>query len=49
MDRDLAYLLSGTTPDYLQEKLDHIAYVFEKFNNYFKWVIMQSIKVIKVK
>ena len=28
-----AYLICLTT-DYLQEELDHIAYVFEKFNNY---------------
>ena len=28
-----AYLIC-LTPDYLQEELDPIAYVFEKFNNY---------------
>ena len=32
-----AYLVCST-PDYLQEELDHMAYVFEKFNNYPKWV-----------
>ena len=32
-----AYLVCST-PDYLQEELDHMAYAFEKFNNYPKWV-----------
>ena len=41
-----AYLICST-PDYLQEELDHIAYVFEKFNNYRKWVIKQLLEEIK--
>ena len=41
-----AYLICST-PDYLQEELDHIAYVFEKFNNYPKWVIMQLLEEVK--
>ena len=32
-----AYLVCST-PDYLQEELDHMAYLLEKFNNYPKWV-----------
>ena len=31
------YLICST-PDYLQEELEHIAYAFEKFNNYPKWI-----------
>ena len=34
-------------PDYLQKELDHIAYVFEKFNNYSKWVIKQLLEEVK--
>ena len=40
------YLICST-PDYLQKELDHIAYVFEKFNNYPKWVIKQLLEKIK--
>ena len=36
-----------STPDYLQEELDHIAYVLEKFNNYPKWVIRQLLEEVK--
>ena len=41
-----AYLICST-PDYLQEESDHIAYVFEKFNNYPKWVIRQLLEKVK--
>ena len=41
-----AYLICLTS-DYLQEELDHIAYVFEKFNNYPKWVIKQLLEEVK--
>ena len=41
-----AYLICPT-PDYQQEELDHIAYVFEKFNNYPKWVIKQLLEEVK--
>ena len=34
-------------PDYLQKELDHIAYVFEKFNNYPKLVIKQLLEEVK--
>ena len=40
------YLICST-PDYLQKELDHIAHVFEKFNNYPKWVIKQLLEKIK--
>ena len=40
-------LLICSTPDYLQKELDHIAYVFEKFNNYPKWVIKQLLEEVK--
>ena len=33
--------------DYLQEELDHIVYVFEKFNNYPKWVSKQLLEEVK--
>ena len=35
-----AYLI-GSTCDYLQDELGHIAHVFQKFDNYPKWVINQ--------
>ena len=41
-----AYLICST-PHYLQEELDHMAYVFEKFNNYPKWVIKQLLEEVK--
>ena len=41
-----AYLICSK-PDYLQEELDHIAYIFEKFNNYPKWVIKQLLEEVK--
>ena len=41
-----AYLICST-PDYLQEELDHIAYVSEKFNNYTKWVIKHLLEEVK--
>ena len=41
-----AYLICST-PDYLQEESDHMAYVFEKFNNYPKWVIRQLLEKVK--
>ena len=41
-----AYLICPT-PDYQQEELDYIAYVFEKFNNYPKWVIKQLLEEVK--
>ena len=41
-----AYLICST-PLYLQEELDHIVYLFEKFNNYHKWVIKQLLGEVK--
>ena len=41
-----AYLICST-PDYTQEELDHITYVFEKFNNYLEWVIKQLLEEVK--
>ena len=40
------YLICST-PDYTQEELDHITYVFEKFNNYLEWVIKQLLEEVK--
>ena len=40
------YLICST-PVYLQEELDHIAYVFEKFNNHPKWVVKQLLEEVK--
>ena len=34
-------------PDYPQKELDHIVHVFEKFNNYPKWVIKQLLEEVK--
>ena len=42
------YLICST-PHYLQEELDHIFYVFEKFNNYPKWVIKQLLEEKEIK
>ena len=39
--------LTRSTPYYLKEELDHIAYVFEKFNNYSMWVIKQLLEEVK--
>ena len=41
-----AYLICST-PDYLQEELNQIAYVFEEINNYPKWVIKQLLEEVK--
>ena len=41
-----AYLICSK-PDYLQKELDHIAYVFEKFNHYPKCVIKQLLEELK--
>ena len=41
-----AYLICSIA-DYLQEELDHIVYVFEKFNNYPKWVSKQLLEEVK--
>ena len=41
-----AYLICSKA-DYLQKELDHIAYVFEKFNNYPKWAIKQLLENVK--
>ena len=41
-----AYLICSII-DYLQEELDHIVYVFEKFNNYPKWVSKQLLEEVK--
>ena len=41
-----AYLICSTH-DNLQEELDHIAYVFEKFNNYSNWVIKQLLEEVQ--
>ena len=41
-----AYLICST-PDYLEEELDHIVYVFEKFNNYPRWVMKQLLEEVK--
>ena len=36
-----------SAPDYLQEELDHIIYILEKFNNYPKWAIKQLLEEVK--
>ena len=40
--------LNCSTPDYLQEELDHIVHVFEKFKNHPKWVIKQLLEQGKI-
>ena len=40
------YLFWSTT-DYLKGELDDIVYVYEKFNNYPKWVIKQLLEELK--